>query len=353
MVEPQLMEQIDGTMKRLGIPVEVIDRDTEAVVSNPDHLVIRTAPQIREDTPVVVLGKMCLRVRTPDVVVACDRQLPGAAEILKLCSQAIQGLRVMAMETDLPEEMYRRFLLGTMAPEDCNAVCNKHMFPRLMDRRVLIFHILQMGEERTYNMLREITPMEGGDVLLEMDRNTAVMIRDISSGETLDEAVQFAQALQETLMGETARTMTVGIGNGVTDIMELKDSYREARRAIEVGRTFAPEDYIYAYSHLMLERFLMELPENVAESYLRILFSPRNEKVLSEEIMYTIDTFFRKDLNLSDTARQLYIHRNTLVYRLDKVYRHTGLDLRKFDDAVAFRVFMELKRTRRKEENIR
>ena len=97
----------------------------------------------------------------------------------------------------------------------------------------------------------------------------------------------------------------------------------------------------------------VELPENIAESYLRVLFSPRTEKVLSKDIMDTIDTFFRKDLNLSDTARQLYIHRNTLVYRLDKVYRHTGLDLRKFDDAVTFRIFMELKKRRRKEEQER
>ena len=247
----------------------------------------------------------------------------------------------------------RHLLLGTLAQEDCDAVCQKYNLIRKVERRVLIFHILQTDSTRTYDMLKDITPLENSDILVEIDRHTVALIKEIADNETLDEAVQFAQALQETLMSETARTMTVGIGNGVSDLYELKDSYMEARRAIEVGRTFAPRDYIYAYSHLMLERFLVELPENIAESYLRVLFSPRTEKVLSKDIMDTIDTFFRKDLNLSDTARQLYIHRNTLVYRLDKVYRHTGLDLRKFDDAVTFRIFMELKKRRRKEEQER
>lgn len=345
-----MMELIEGTLSKLGVPVQVIDRDQEAVVSTPEHLVIRTSPALRDDVPVIIMGKLCIRVSNPEIVLVCDRTIPGASEILKLSAALVRGLETNAETEDSEMDLYRHVLLGTLAEEDYEAVCLKYNLVRKKERRVLIFHVLQMDNNRTIDMLREITPLENTDVLVKIDRHTAAMIKDISDNETLDEAVQFAQALQETLMGETARTMTVGIGNGVSDLFELKDSYIEARRAIEVGRTFAPRDNIYAYSHLMLERFLVELPENIAESYLRVLFSPRTEKVLSKEIMDTIDTFFRKDLNLSDTARQLYIHRNTLVYRLDKVYRHTGLDLRKFDDAVTFRIFMELKKRRRKDE---
>lgn len=350
MVALQMMKQIEGMLARLKVPVQVIDRDQEAVVSIPEHLVIRTSNALRDDAPVMIMGKLCMRVQNPEVVLVCDRTVPGASEILKLTASLIQGMQSRAESEDSEMDVYRHLLLGSLAPEDYEAVCQKYQLTRFLDRRVLIFNIFQTGNERTYELLKEIVPLENSDILVEIDRHSAAMIKDISKGETLDEAVQFAQALQETMMGETARSLTVGIGNGVSDLFELKDSFREARRAIEVGRTFAPDDYIYAYSHLMLERFLMELPENAADGYLRVLFSPRTEKVLNPEIMYTIDTFFRKDLNLSDTARQLYIHRNTLVYRLDKVYRHTGLDLRKFDDAVTFRVFMELKKSRRKND---
>ncbi len=353
MVDLQMMELIEGTLARLDVPVQVIDRDQEAVVSTPEHLVIRASTALREDTPVVVMGKQCIRLSNPEIVLVCDRNVPGAQEILKLSAALIRGLEAHHESDNTEMDLYRHLLLGTLAQEDVDAVCQKYNMIRKMERRVLIFHILQTDSTRTYDMLSDITPLEHSDILVEIDRHTVALIKEIADNETLDEAVQFAQALQETLMSETARTMTVGIGNGVSDLYELKDSYMEARRAIEVGRTFAPRDYIYAYSHLMLERFLVELPENIAESYLRVLFSPRTEKVLSKDIMDTIDTFFRKDLNLSDTARQLYIHRNTLVYRLDKVYRHTGLDLRKFDDAVTFRIFMELKKRRRKEEQER
>ena len=145
-------------------------------------------------------------------------------------------------------------------------------------------------------------------------------------------------------MGETAHQMTVGIGKMRRTIDELRDSYNEARRAIEVGRIFKPEESIYIYSRLILERFLMELPQDISAYYHGLLFNRENQRLFNEEMLYTIEMFFKKDLNLSDTARQLYIHRNTLVYRLDKVQRQTGLDLRSFDDAITFKILMELKK---------
>ena len=98
------------------------------------------------------------------------------------------------------------------------------------------------------------------------------------------------------------------------------------------------------FSKLVLERFLMELPQEISAYYHSLLFNRKTQRLFNEEMLYTIEMFFKKDLNLSDTARQLYIHRNTLVYRLDKVQRQTGLDLRKFEDAVTFKILMELKK---------
>ena len=107
---------------------------------------------------------------------------------------------------------------------------------------------------------------------------------------------------------------------------------------------FHPGDSIHMFRRLMLERFLMNVPREESMLYHSLLFSRKTAKLFNEEMLQTIEMFFRKDLNLSDTARQLFIHRNTLVYRLDKVQRQTGLDLRHFDDAVTFKILYELKK---------
>ena len=109
-----------------------------------------------------------------------------------------------------------------------------------------------------------------------------------------------------------------------------------------MGRIFLTEQHIYVYRSLVLERFLMDIPREMGTRYHGILFNRKTARLFNDEMLHTIEMFFAKDLNLSDTARQLYIHRNTLVYRLDKVQRQTGLDLRKFDDAVTFKMMMLL-----------
>ncbi|MBQ8151583.1 MAG: helix-turn-helix domain-containing protein [Firmicutes bacterium] len=350
MVDRNIMDQMTELLRSMDIPVRVIDHDPETVLSDPDDLIIRTSNLLREDVPVTVLGRMCLRVNYPDVILICDRNVHGAKEILKLSASLIAQIQRAPLEESAPDA-FKQILLGNMNSDDVENLCSRLRLSRMKERRVMIFHILQPDISRTFATLSDIAPLEDGDFMVDLDRNTAVMIRDIQSGETLDDALQYARALHETVLSETGKTVTVGIGNVVEDLADLTESYREARRAIEVGRTFAPENYIYAYSQLLLERFLMALPEQTAGGYLRVLFNEKTQRILNEEMLFTIETFFKKDLNLSDTARQLYIHRNTLVYRLEKLYRHTGLDLRKFEDAVTFKVFLELKKSRRLEDS--
>ena len=235
-------------------------------------------------------------------------------------------------------------LLGELTGSELAGLGHEHQLPASLERCVMVFHIVQTDQKKAYDLLGDITPLQEKDVLIDMDRHTAVLIKDVSDIESTDEIVQFAQALQETLMGETAHEMTIGVGRSRHTLEELRESYLEARRAIEVGRIFQPESSVYMFNRLILERFLMELPQDISAYYHSLLFNRKTARVFNEEMLYTIDMFFKKDLNLSDTARQLYIHRNTLVYRLDKVQRQTGLDLRSFEDAVTFKILMELKK---------
>ncbi len=337
MADRHLLDRIDQILTRLSVPVSVIDLEYD------NHALGNVA--LPEAETIVLDGKLVHTVANLHVALSCNADVPGAENVLKLAAELVSAIGcVNDSHTENSYDVYRRALRGELSGSELEALSHEHQLPAELKRCVLVFHIVQTDSERAYDLLKDITPLQEKDVLVDMDRHTVVLLKDVSEEDDLDELTQFAQALQETLMGETAHQMTIGIGRSRHTIDELRESYMEARRAIEVGRIFKPDESIFLYSRLILERFLMELPHDISAYYHGLLFNRKNQRLFNEEMLYTIDMFFKKDLNLSDTARQLYIHRNTLVYRLDKVQKQIGLDLRSFEDAVTFKILMELKK---------
>ena len=334
MADRNLIERIEGILTRLNIPVTVIDHEYNAQID-----------ALPEGAITLKKGMKYLPVPQTGLALTCKEDVPGGDALLKLAAEMVGTLgNIGDPHMESSYDVYRRALRGELSGSELEALSHEYQLPEDLNRCVLVFHIVQTDRVSAYDLLKDITPLEEKDVLVDMDRHTVVMIKDVSESDDLDEISQFAQALQETLMGETAHQMTVGIGRCRHTMDELRESYMEARRAIEVGRIFKAEESIYVYSRLILERFLMELPQDISAYYHSLLFNRKNQRLFNEEMLYTIDMFFKKDLNLSDTARQLYIHRNTLVYRLDKVQKQIGLDLRSFEDAVTFKILMELKK---------
>jgi len=338
-----LREQIEQILARLSSPVvELIDMDDSAYAG---EMPLGRDVQLTEGVPVQSGGKMYLAVRGTRLVLSCGADQAGAKDVLAVAAELVAAYAdAKDSRTETRFDVYRRALRGELSGSELEALCHEHQLPDDLKRCVMVFHIVQTDSERAYDLLRDITPMQEKDVLIDMDKHSVVLLKDVSDDDSVEELTQFAQALQETLMGETAHQMTVGIGRSRHMMDEMRESYAEARRAIEVGRSFKPEESIFVFSRLILERFLMELPQDISAYYHSLLFNRKNQRLFNEEMLYTIDMFFKKDLNLSDTARQLYIHRNTLVYRLDKVQKQTGLDLRSFEDAVTFKILMELKK---------
>ena len=339
LLDKHLMDQMEEILSRLSVPVAVMDKAMESSTRIPAYIRELTDGVCQEEN-----GTLYLPVTQPPLVLSCDARVPGAADILMLAAALVSNLGSITPRAETSYDVYRRILQGELTGSQLEALGHEHQLPADLDRCVMVFHIVQTDHVKAYELLYDLTPLQEKDVLVDMDRHTAVLIKDMSDVESMDEIVQFAQALQETLMGETAHEMTVGVGRARHTLEELRESYQEARRAIEVGRIFQPESSVYVFSRLILERFLMELPQDISAYYHSLLFNRKTARLFNEEMLYTIEMFFKKDLNLSDTARQLYIHRNTLVYRLDKVQRQTGLDLRAFDDAVTFKILMELKK---------
>lgn len=232
-------------------------------------------------------------------------------------------------------DVIRAALREELSGPELETLAAEYEIPVPMERCVMLFH-------GANNAMKELIEIGDDDIMVEMDRHSIVLLKSMDNIEGYDELEQLAEAMEQTIMSETGEQPIIAIGECKTLLFEIGASYRAAQRAMEIGRIFRPDTNIYAFNRLVLERFLAEIPRDLGMRYHHMLFNRKTQRLFNEEMLHTIEMFFAKDLNLSDTARQLYIHRNTLVYRLDKIQRQTSLDLRKFEDAITFRILLLL-----------
>ena len=344
-MDTRLLIQVEQVLSRLHTPISLLDADGNCLIPNED---IRFSLPVlsQQGVPVFQDGRLYqICTATPEWVMMTTVSDSNAAKDAFLLCDAMISSAIAATEAgnDL-NNTYQRILQNELSLAELDALADEHRIPLSAPRCVLLMHMIQVQQRSAYEILDELLPRSNADVLVAMDKHTAAFIKDAGNVEDEDELRQFACAVQETLLGETALPITIGIGEVARGIGDLHTSYRQARRSIEIGRIYTPEHSVYVYRSMILERFLSDLPSDMAEHYHGLLFNRSTARLFSEEMLYTIEMFFKKDLNLSDTARQLYIHRNTLVYRLDKVQKQIGLDLRKFDDAVTFKMLLEMRK---------
>ena len=152
-----------------------------------------------------------------------------------------------------------------------------------------------------------------------------------------------AALIEKTLLDELGIKCVIGISTNAHHLRELADRYKEAQVAIEVGKVFENEKPVIHYDNLGIGRIIYQLPTTLCEMFLSEAFKKNPIEALDEDTLDTINRFFENNLNVSETARKLYVHRNTLVYRLEKVKKITGLDLREFEDAILFKVAVMVK----------
>ena len=177
------------------------------------------------------------------------------------------------------------------------------------------------------------------DFVTETDEKSVVFVKDIRSFRGLEEADIFAKTLSDTLISEIMIKVRVGYGNPAEELSEIARSYQEAELSLSVGRIFYAREQTISYQHLGIGRLIYQLPESLCEMYIWEVFGDR-EIHIDEETRQAVEKFFENSLNIAETARQLYVHRNTLVYRLDRFQKEVGLDVRNFEDAISFKIAM-------------
>ena len=221
------------------------------------------------------------------------------------------------------------------------------------DVQRVVFLVRQIGhaDVSAIDVIQSIFTDKQQDFVLSVNETDIAVVKQLSASTTPAELQAIAASIEEKLRTELFLKCVVGIGTVSSHLRELADSYKEAQVAIEVGKVFDTERSIISYDNLGIGRLIYQLPTTLCEIFLSEVFKKNSIESLDQETLFTINKFFENNLNVSETSRKLFVHRNTLVYRLEKIKKLTGLDLREFDHAIVFKVALMVKKYLNSREN--
>ena len=184
----------------------------------------------------------------------------------------------------------------------------------------------------------------GKDYVINISEQDVVIVREVAPDTESKDMEKYARGIIEAVHNEHGLKALVGISSVVDNLKDLARAYKEARIAFEVGKVFDIEKPVISYENLGIGRLIYQLPTTLCEMFLSEVFNKGSLESLDRETLMTVQSFFENNLNVSETSRKLFVHRNTLVYRLEKIRKLTGLDLREFDHAVTFKVALMVKK---------
>ncbi len=245
----------------------------------------------------------------------------------------------------------KNIIMDNILPGDIYIRAKELHFATDAPRAVFLIRQVGHSDVATVDVLSGMFPDKLQDFVLSINETDIAIIKQIGSNVTAEDLEKMAANIEETLKNELRIKTIIGIGTVATHLRELADSYKEAQTAIEVGTVFEPDKTIMHYENLGIGRLIYQLPTTLCEIFLREVFKKNSLDSLDQETLFTINKFFENSLNVSETSRKLFVHRNTLVYRLEKIRKLTGLDLRQFDHAIVFRVALMVRQYLASREN--
>ena len=238
----------------------------------------------------------------------------------------------------------KNIISDNILPGELYAQAKELNFDTEVQRAVYILHMEPGVDASIMNYLQPKYVKPNQDYLFSISMSDLTLIKVMTANAQQSDIVRYAQLIHDAVLEDLGREITIGVSTMVVHLRELADRYKEAKTALEIGRVFDGGQSVISYSKLGLGRIIYQLPTTLCGMYLEEVFQKNSIEALDEEILYTIDKFFENNLNVSETSRKLFVHRNTLVYRLEKIKRITGLDIREFDNAIVFKVALMVKK---------
>jgi len=238
----------------------------------------------------------------------------------------------------------KNIIMDNILPGDIYIRAKELHFATDAPRAVFLIRQVGHSDVATVDVLSAMFPDKMQDFVLSINEMDIAVVKQITGSTTSEDLEKLAVSMEDMLKNELRIKTVIGIGTVADHLRELADSYKEAQTAIEVGKVFDTEKSIMHYENLGIGRLIYQLPTTLCEIFLSEVFKKNSIDSLDQETLFTINKFFENNLNVSETSRKLFVHRNTLVYRLEKIKKLTGLDLRQFDHAIVFKVALMVRK---------
>ena len=286
-----------------------------------------------------------------EYAVFCGGDDELARGLCAMAHVALSEAKAFYEETHDRGTFVKNIIMDNILPGDIYIRAKELHFATDAPRAVFLVRQIGHADVSTVDILSGMFPDKLQDFVLSINETDVAVVKQISGSTTEEDLEKMAASIEEILKNELSIKSVIGIGTVSDHLRELADSYKEAQTAIEVGKVFDTEKSIMHYESLGIGRLIYQLPTTLCEIFLREVFKKNSLDSLDQETLFTINKFFENSLNVSETSRKLFVHRNTLVYRLEKIRKLTGLDLRQFDHAIVFRVALMVRQYLASREN--
>lgn len=256
----------------------------------------------------------------------------------KIAVCEIQNLAVAYKERFDRNNFFQNLLLDNLLLVDIYNRAKKLHIEVTAPRVVFLVETRLEKDGIVTELLKGMFSSQVGDYITAVDESSVILIKAVEADTTHEDLEAIAQTIVAMMNTEAMLNVRVAFGTVVQELKDVSKSYKEAKMALDVGKIFYAEKNVTAYSTLGIGRLIYQLPINLCKIFIEEIFGDNVPMDLDEETLTTINKFFENNLNVSETSRQLFVHRNTLVYRIEKIQKSTGLDLRNFDDALTFKI---------------
>lgn len=285
---------------------------------------------------------------TPELSRALDelKQLTGLSFEIQtdtLTEQAyaldqIHHLTLAYKEKFNKNHFLKNLLSGQIRSFDISELAGRFHIANEATRILYLIESKTPVDDAFWEILRQLFPIPSQSELIRMNEYSLALIQQEAPSFSMEDAMSTAHMIVDTLNTEALASVRISYSALCHSLAELSQAYTETSLALKVGGIFYSEHTIFPYDHLGIGRLIYDLPASVCENFLKEIFGKKGPLSFDDETMQTVNKFFQNNLNIAETARQLHMHRNTLIYRLEQIEKHTGLDLRKFEDAMTFKI---------------
>ena len=274
----------------------------------------------------------------PEYIVFVEGTDEQAQKYASLLAISLDNIKLYYDEKHDRRNFIKNIILDNILLGDITLKARELHFDNEVYRTVLLLRISAPNDVSLYDVVQNLFPDKNKDFVINISDTDIAIVKEIRPEIETKDLEKLARSIVDTLSSEFYIHAVIGIGTTVDKLKDVARSFKEAQVALEVGKIFDTEKPIVSYDSLGIARLIYQLPTTLCESFLREVFKNGTVASLDQETLFTIQRFFENNLNVSETSRKLFVHRNTLVYRLEKIKKITGLDLREFDHAIVFKI---------------